>query len=65
MVGLYLKGKLMDKFFKMFLSLALTTLVVALIVLAWVVAQAIGGWLGWAVDAVIIILFFIIWRHID
>lgn len=54
-----------DKIFRVLLAVMLTMLVAALTVLLVAVAQMIGGWLGWAVDVAIIILFFIIWRHID
>ena len=59
-------GKIMDdNIFKLLLAVALTALVAALAGLLVAVAQMIGDWLGWVVDVLIAIVFFIIWRHID
>ena len=54
-----------DKIFKLLLATMLTLLVAALTVLLIAIAQMIGGWLGWMVDILIVITFFVIWRKID
>jgi hypothetical protein len=66
LLKLEMDGRIMnDKIFKLLLAIMLTLLVAALTVLLVAVAQMIGGWLGWVVDVLIVITFFVIWRKID